>query len=150
MKLSPKIQKLVNQAEAAERRGRKKSPQKPSPRKRANPGRRGHREPGDVHAARELELYIDNTSNLSPWGPRGQGRDIAKNLVRKMRAGKYDPDKAPKLWGYLATSAAKQYAKEYGNPREWATTFTPATRDMVAESLARDFEDRYKAGDWTG
>jgi hypothetical protein len=153
-KLSPSIQKLVDQAEAAERRGRAKpkraSSRKAPAKRRGNPGPRGHREPADPHAARELELYIENESDLSPWGPRGQGREIAKNLARKMRSGKYDPAKAPKLWAYLAEAGAKRYAKEFGIAREWARTFTPATRELVAVSLARDFEDRFKAGDWTG
>lgn len=148
MKFSPKIQKLVDQAEAAERRGRAKPKRKAKA--KSNPGHRRHREPADQHAARELGLYIENESDLSPWGPRGQGRDIAKNLVRKMRKGTYDPDKAPKLWSYLTEAAAKRYAKEFGVAREWSRTFTPATREMVAVSLARGFEDRYKAGDWAG
>ena len=167
MKLSPKIQKLVDQAEAAARsekarRGRAESRGwrrmseealgiGAAKRKRAgNPGRRGHREPVDRDAARDLELFIDTTDGLSPWGTHGIGKGVAEQIVRKLRRGKYDPTKAPKAWGYVVEAAAKRYVVEIaGEPvSKWAAYFAPATRAAVAQSLARDFEARYNAGDW--
>jgi hypothetical protein len=104
------------------------------------------RDPADEHAAEELKLYLDNEATLSPQGPSGQGREIAKNLLRKMKAGKYEPTKAPKLWGYLVEAAAKKYAKEFDDARRWASMFNPATRDLVAVELAREFEHAVAEG----
>ena len=102
--------------------------------------------PADKIAAVDLELYIDNTSNLSPVGPTGQGREIVKNLMRKRRSGKYDVKKSVKLWGYLAESGAKAYTKENGG--DWKTMFVPATRKLVAESLAENFDTMAEDGEF--
>lgn len=48
----------------------------------------------DEHAARELDLYAENTSELY-----GQFKSIIANLQRKIKSGKYDAAKAPVLWG---------------------------------------------------
>jgi hypothetical protein len=114
------------------------------------PNARRDAEP-DEHAATELLLYIENESDLSPQGPSGQGRSIAQNLLRKMAKGKYDHALAPKLWLYLVESGGKRYSKEFGGgEREWSRTFTPATRDVVAQALADQFRDAVAAGEYEG
>ena len=101
-------------------------------------------------AARELELYLENISDLSPDGPRGQGREIVKNLLRKQKSGKYDKRLSVKLWMYLVDSAAKRYDKEMGTPGvPWHKAFTKRDRLEVAESLARSFDERSKRGEFS-
>jgi hypothetical protein len=102
----------------------------------------------DEAAAEALELWIDNTAELSPAGPRGQGREIVKNLIRKIRKGTYDPKQAPKLWGYLMESGAKHYVKESGERTPWHVKFNTATRAALAERYARQFEQDYEAGEY--
>lgn len=109
-----------------------------------------HREPADEQAAHELVLYIDNTSDLSLQGPRGQGRDIAVNLMRKRAKGVYDPALAVKLLEYLTEAGAKRYAKEMGSSeREWSAMFTPATRHEAAKELEETFRQAADAGDYS-
>lgn len=102
-----------------------------------------HRESADREAARELVLYIDNTSGLSPWGPPCLGPNIARNVAQKMARGKYDRDKAPAAWLYLVREAVRGYSREIAPIR-----VAPATRELAATMLARDFEARHRAGDW--
>lgn len=89
----------------------------------------------DEVAARELVLFIDNDADLY----RQQHVPILMNLWKKMKAGKYDHEKAVKLWGYLAESGAKKYAKEIGgDASSWSSIFTPAPRRLAAAGLADD------------
>ena len=99
--------------------------------------------------ARELEVFITSTSDLSPEGPRGQGREIVKNLLRKQKAGKYDKRKSVKLWMYLVESAAKRYHKDFGSSDfPWHKMFPPPVRKEVAESLAEEFDSDSKRGEY--
>lgn len=108
-----------------------------------------HRAPADEHAAAELVLYIENTSDLSPDGPRGQGRDVLLNALRKWRKGTYDPALAVRLFEYLAESGAKRYAKEFGSSeKEWSTMFTPATRQEAARQLEASFRNSAEHGEY--
>lgn len=113
-------------------------------------GRRSatHRQPADDHAATELVLYIENTSDLSPDGPHGQGRSVLLNALRKWRKGTYDPTLAVRLFEYLAESGAKRYAKEYGSEREWSTMFNPATRHEAARQLEESFRNSAEQGEY--
>lgn len=60
--------------------------------------------------ATELQLYIENDRGLH----RQQGLPILKNLATKVASGKYEHDKAVKLYMHFAESGAKKYAKEFG------------------------------------
>jgi len=99
----------------------------------------------DEHAATELKLYIDNTAEL--MGPRSQGEDIRKNLMRKLRAGKFDLHKSIKAWEYLAEAGARRYDKEFGTGN-WAQVFSVATRREVARELAEEFYTEAKLGNY--
>lgn len=103
------------------------------------------REEADTHAATELELYIENDARFSMHG-QGQGRAISQNLWRKWKKGTYDSARAPQAWSYVVESAAKAYAKEFGGT--WSRTFNPATRDLVATSLARQWESEARSGEF--
>jgi hypothetical protein len=86
-------------------------------------------------AVRELGLYIENDGELY----RRQTEPIEKNLLLKAKRGKYDPKKAPKLWGYLVESGAKKYAKEFGGGK-WNDMFPKRDRDELSRQAARAFE----------
>jgi hypothetical protein len=108
-----------------------------------------HGAPVDQSAADELVLFIENESDLSPDGPRGQGRDVLLNALRKWKKGTYDPKLAVKLFGYLVESGAKRYAKEFGDgERAWSTMFPPATRQEAARQLEESFRNSAKQGEY--
>lgn len=108
-----------------------------------------HRDPVDEHAATELVMYIENTSDLSPDGPSGQGRSVLLNALRKWKKGTYDSTKAVRLFEYLAESGAKRYAKEFGSSeKEWSTMFTPATRHEAAKQLEASFRNSVEHGEY--
>ncbi len=93
--------------------------------------RAGHTNAADSIAARELDLYAENTQELYR-----QYQDILRNLLRKIRSKRYDASKAPTLWLHWYDTAAKRYAKEFGHSEEWAKTFTKATRMLAAKERA--------------
>lgn len=86
---------------------------------------------GDKAAARELILFADNESSIYP-----QRVAIHKNLLRKIKAGKYSDTKAAKLWGYWFETAAKSYARQMANPSDWNRIFSAATRRLAARTYA--------------
>ncbi len=99
------------------------------------------RESADPTAADELELYIENEDRFAIHG-HGQGRAISANLWKKWKKGTYDSSRAPQAWSYIVESAAKAYSREFGGK------FNPATRDLVAESLAKRWEDEARSGEF--
>jgi hypothetical protein len=96
------------------------------------------------HEARELELYCDNTSELY----RSRTVPIQQNLSKKYKAGKYDHEKAKKLWQYLAEDGAKRYAKEFAQANEWHSIFSVACRKECASSLADSWLAEMKCGNF--
>jgi hypothetical protein len=98
----------------------------------------GIRDHVDEHAARELELFIENTGELY-----GQRKAILDNLHKKVVKGKYSPVAAPKLWLYWVEAGVRQYAKEmHEDPKAVLRKFSPATRRHVAAEFAKDAETR--------
>jgi hypothetical protein len=92
---------------------------------------------GDLsHEARELVLHIENTEPLYR-----QERYMYEALNKKERKGKFDREKAVKMFEYLATRAAKDYAKDNLSPGEWNRVFTTASR----REAARFMRDAYVA-----
>lgn len=87
----------------------------------------------DEDAKTELELYMDNESRLY-----NQKKSILANILRKMKAGKYDHKLSPKLWMYWVDEGAKMYAREFGGN----------VKDLfpkdLREALAKDIADREK------
>ncbi len=103
----------------------------------------------DDHAATELVMFIENTADLSPDGPRGQGRSVLLNALRKWRKGTYDPALAVRLFEYLTESGAKRYAQEMADePSSWSTMFTPATRRAAARQLEEGFRNLAERGEY--
>lgn len=77
----------------------------------------------------ELVLVITNDGDLY----RSRITPIIRNLRRHRQQGKYDHEKALKLWSYLVDDYARKYAKENNlNSRD----ITHADRHAVARELA--------------
>lgn len=95
----------------------------------------------DEHAARELELYIENEYKLV-GSPNSQGKSIEKNLERKIAQGKFDYERSIDAWAHLIESGAKMYCQEFGGT--WHEMFSPATRQHVAERFAQHFADEHQ------
>jgi len=108
--------------------------------------RRG--EAADPHAATELVLFIENTADLSPDGPSGQGHSVLLNALRKWRKGSYEPALAVRLFEYLAESGAKRYAHEFDHASRWSEMFNPATRRDVARQLEESFRNSAERGEY--
>lgn len=102
--------------------------------------------PVDTTAAHELELYLENDPQLSPAGPSGIGRAVAKNMASRIDKGRYDPDRAVQGWMPVVDTAAEQYVKEFGTG-PWHQMFDKQTRMYVAKRTAEDFHRRYLVGE---
>ena len=101
--------------------------------------------PADEHAARELELYIDNDSQLY----HSQFIPIVKNLMLKRRKGVYDREKAVKLFMYLMDSGAKKYVAEFGTRgQKIDTMFNRNTRLQAARVFRDSFETEAELGNY--
>lgn len=107
-----------------------------------------HRDAADEHAATELVLFIENTSDLSPDGPSGQGHSVLLNMLRKRRKGTYDPALAVRQFEYLTEAGAKRYAKEFDSEKNWSTMFNPATRHEAAKQLEASFCNSAEHGEY--
>ena len=93
----------------------------------------------DKNAADELKMYIENDAQLY----KSQLIPIVKNMQRKMKSGKYDHRKAPKLWMYLVDAGAKKYVKEFGG--DVRNMFDKQTRQYVAQQMADEYKDEIEA-----
>ena len=100
------------------------------------------KEGADESAATELVLYIENDAQLY----KQQFQPIIKNLQKKFKSGKYDKDKAIKLWTYMAETGAKKYAREFADAKDWNTIFTVATRKEVARQLEENNREEVESG----
>ena len=85
----------------------------------------------DEEAARELELYTENTRAIYDRCTM----PTVENLKRKYKRGQYDKSKAVKAWEYVAEAAAKMYCREFAERIAWHIVFNAATRRAVAEYL---------------
>lgn len=95
----------------------------------------------DDQAAHELLLYLDTTGGYYP-----KKKNIAANLLKKIKSGTYEHKMAPQAWSYVVEDAAKGYAKEWATPKDWATIFPASTRRIVAQDLADRWYANAKAG----
>lgn len=95
----------------------------------------------DDHAVDELKLFIENDQELY----KRQLVPIVKNIQKKMKSGKYDHSKAPKLWMYLVDAGAKKYIKEFGDQSQMG--FPKQVRMEVAQQLADEYKEEIEAQD---
>lgn len=63
----------------------------------------------DQEAARELELYTENTRRIYD----AYIIPTVRSLARKAKAGTYDKAKACKAWEHVAEAAARLYCQEF-------------------------------------
>ena len=96
----------------------------------------------DQHALEELRLYIDNDRDLY----RQQFIPIVKNIKNKMKSGKFDAAKAPKLLLYLVDNGAKKYVKEFGG--DVKTMFPKPLRVQLAKEMAEDLRTAIEIGEY--
>lgn len=88
-----------------------------------------HIQPANLEAAAELDMFARNNEETY----RRSIFPTVENMIRKMKRGTFDADKAVKAFEHVAEYAARRYAVEFGGV--WYTMFTPATRRAAAESL---------------
>lgn len=95
----------------------------------------------DKAAAHELDLYAENTSELY-----NQFKSIVANVKKKIKSGRYDPVKAPKLWLYWYDAAAKRYVKEFGG--DVRRDFPLALRKQLAAERAVEEYKKIVGGEY--
>jgi len=96
----------------------------------------------DEDGARELQLYIENESQLY----HQQFVPIVRNLMKRRAKGTYNHEKAAKLFLYLVDAGAKKYYREFGTPG--VRIFNLATRWEVAKALRDSFETEAELGNY--
>jgi hypothetical protein len=90
----------------------------------------------DLHAVRELELFIPNDYQI-------YSRHLVpteENLRKKVQRGVYDFNKSIKAFMYVVDAAARKYIQDFA-AGDLRTTFPKAVRMEVAKGLAEDFRD---------
>ena len=92
----------------------------------------------DKNMVIELKLYIENDGDLY----KQKIIPIVKNIQKKMKSGKYDHKKAPKLWIYLVDEGAKKYQKEFPGVK-----FSKQEKEAVAQEYADEYRDEIEAQD---
>jgi hypothetical protein len=93
-------------------------------------------------AARELELYADNTEM---WI-----KPVLQNLSKHHKRGNFSLDLAiHSIERYCLTPAAKQYNLEHGSmTTAWHHIFPKAVRLEAAEVMARRYSAEFKLGNY--
>ena len=92
----------------------------------------------DERMVGELKMFIDNDAQLY----KQRLVPIVKNIQKKMKSGKYDHKKAPKLWKYLVDDGAKKYQKEFPGVK-----FSKQEKEAVAQEFADEYKDEIEAQD---
>jgi hypothetical protein len=99
----------------------------------------------DKDAAREIQLYADNDSQLY----RQRKNPILQNLSKKYLKGTYDIDKAAKLWRYYIDAALQKYHKEFGGRGKWYDLLSVPDRNLLALEYAINTKDEFDLGNLT-
>jgi len=99
----------------------------------------------DPIAAREIQLYADNDSQL--YFQRRM--PIVLNLQKKFKKGTYNVDKAAKLWKYYVDAAVQKYNKEFGSRGDkWFELLDMHDRKLLALEYAMDTLKDFEAGNF--
>lgn len=100
----------------------------------------------DPDAAREMELYGDNDSQLYFQ----MRRPILVNLGKKYKKGTYDVTKAAKLWRYYIDAVMKKYNKEFGGRGDkWYDLLSTHDRQLLAMEYAVNTKAEFDLGNFT-
>jgi len=97
----------------------------------------------DQDAAREIELYADNDSQLYYQ----RRKPILINLAKKYKKGTFDIDKAAKLWRYYIDAAMQKYNKEFGSRGDkWSDLLSIHDRNLLALEYATRTKEEFDLG----
>lgn len=98
----------------------------------------------ESHEARELHLYIDNTSEIyfSLVVP------TRKTMQRYFRRGDYSTERALVQWRRAVDRAAHIYAKTYDREGNWNKIFSVEDRKCVAAMLEDFWHTEMKLGNY--
>jgi len=91
--------------------------------------------------SRELALFAVNDRTCY-----NQACAIIESLQKKVKAGKYDENKAQKAWYNLSIFAAKRYAAEYAIAADWHKMFSVADRKLAALDFANHYKEQIFQG----
>jgi hypothetical protein len=89
----------------------------------------------DKVVSRELEIYIENSSNLN----RQMVFPITLALARRMVNKTYNAELSVKAYENLVIEGIRQYSREYGK-----ITANPITRNYTAKQLKENYLDEVK------
>lgn len=89
-------------------------------------------------AAAELSLYAVNDSRTY----FGITTPTINNLRKKVVKGTYEEEKALKAFEHVAQYAAKRYAYDFDNVRNWYKLFNAATRRVVAKDMLEYYSEQ--------
>jgi hypothetical protein len=99
----------------------------------------------DEIAAREIQLYADNDSQLYYQ----RRKPIILNLQKKYQKGTYDIDKAAKLWRYYIDAALQKYNKEFGSRGDkWFELLSVPDRNLLALDYAKSTKAEFDLGNF--
>jgi hypothetical protein len=97
----------------------------------------------DSDAAREIELYADNDSQLYYQ----RRKPILVNLAKKYKKGTFDVNKAAKLWRYYIDAALQKYNKEFGGRGDkWFELLDTHDRQLLALEYATRTKEEFDLG----
>jgi len=92
----------------------------------------------------EIEFFMNNNQSLT----RQRIDPVRVNLIRKLKSGKYDHGKAPKLWMIAIEDGTKRYMKENDISQKIKDFFPKKDRMLFAEQLSDEFILEVSIGQW--
>ena len=95
----------------------------------------------NTSAAAELSLYAVNDARTY----YGITNAVIENLRKKVAKDIYDDMKAVKAFEHVAQYAAKRYAYEFDDVRNWYKMFNAATRRAAAEVILDHYREQILA-----
>lgn len=99
----------------------------------------------DKDAAREIELFADNDSQLYYQ----RRKPIILNLQKKYKKGTFDVDKAAKLWRYYIDAAMQKYHKEFGSRGDkWSDLLSVHDRNLLSHEYAENIKNEFDLGNF--
>lgn len=97
----------------------------------------------DPHAVRELDLFMNNESDLYS----AYKLPIIKSLERKYHKGTFDIEKSAKAWKPFIEAGIKKYQKLFGNKNQsWSKILSVSDRKLLAHSFSKDILREFKLG----
>lgn len=95
----------------------------------------------DKDVLEDLDVFMENTGSLDT-----KKMTIINNLKRKIEAGTYDKNQAPRAWMHWIEDGIKAYVREFSvNPR---SMFPMDLKNALADRLAKRYEEAIKNGDF--